>query len=287
MGRAPAFIVDMKAAIRCLRHNADLIPGNPERIITNGTSAGGALSALTGASGNAPEYQSYLDEIGAARERDDVFAAICYCPIHNLENADSAYEWLFQGHNTYKTMKFEKKDGQVFPTAVEGVQTEKQIAMSKELAHLFPDYLTVRDGAVADLDWNAFVNKIGRMKTTPAFDAIDLNSPECEEFGDEKVYARHFSKFSAEHDTCNGEMANAEMVRIMNPLSFIGSADTAPNWRIRHGAFDRDTSLAIPVILATVLQNKGFDVDFALPWGLPHSGDYDFEEQFAWIDSLC
>ena len=111
VGRAPAFIVDMKAAIRCLRHNADLIPGNPERIITNGTSAGGALSALTGASGNAPEYQSYLDEIGAARERDDVFAVSCYCPIHNLENADSAYEWLFQGHNTYKTMKFEKKDG--------------------------------------------------------------------------------------------------------------------------------------------------------------------------------
>jgi len=82
-------------------------------------------------------------------------------------------------------------------------------------------------------------------------------------------------------------MADEATVRIMNPLSFIGSADTAPHWRIRHGAFDRDTSLAIPVILATVLQNKGFDIDFALPWGLPHSGDYDLREQFEWIDSVC
>lgn len=57
--------------------------------------------------------------------------------------------------------------------------------------------------------------------------------------------------------------------------SLIGRADTAKYWRIRHGSFDRDTSLAIPVILATMLENNGCDVDFHLPWGLPHSGDYD------------
>ena len=64
-------------------------------------------------------------------------------------------------------------------------------------------------------------------------------------------------------------------------------ADVAKHWRIRHGAFDRDTSPAIPVILATLLRNGGYDVDFALPWGLPHSGDYDLTELFAWIDELC
>jgi hypothetical protein len=75
----------------------------------------------------------------------------------------------------------------------------------------------------------------------------------------------------------------------MNPTRFINdpAADTAKHWRIRHGAFDRDTSLAIPVILATLLQNSGYDVDFRLPWGLPHSGDYDLDELFDWIDSLC
>ena len=68
-GRAPAIIVDMKAAIRYMRYNADVIPGDVEKIITNGTSAGGALSALAGASGNAKEYESYLKAIGAADER--------------------------------------------------------------------------------------------------------------------------------------------------------------------------------------------------------------------------
>lgn len=48
VGKAPAFIVDMKAAIRYLRHNRERIPGDTEHIITSGTSAGGALSALTG-----------------------------------------------------------------------------------------------------------------------------------------------------------------------------------------------------------------------------------------------
>ncbi|WP_235722525.1 hypothetical protein [Ligilactobacillus apodemi] len=46
VGRAPAFIVDYKAAIRYLRYLQGTIPGDTDRIITNGTSAGGALSAL-------------------------------------------------------------------------------------------------------------------------------------------------------------------------------------------------------------------------------------------------
>lgn len=75
VGRAPALAVDMKAAIRYLRHNADVIPGDAERIVTNGTSAGGALSAITGATGNHPDYQPYLEAIGAAEEQDDIFAA--------------------------------------------------------------------------------------------------------------------------------------------------------------------------------------------------------------------
>ena len=40
------------------------------------------------------------------------------------------------------------------------------------------------------------------------------------------------------------------------------------------------------LFLAAMLKNKHYNVDFALPWGLPHSGDYDLEELFAWIDGL-
>ena len=105
---APACIVDLKAAVRYLRHNKNIIPGNVEKIISNGTSAGGALSALLGSTGNHPDYESYLKELGAADERDDIFAASCYCPITNLENADKAYEWEFCGINDYHKMKFER-----------------------------------------------------------------------------------------------------------------------------------------------------------------------------------
>ncbi len=74
VGRAPAVIVDMKAVIRYLRHNKGQIYGDVEKIITNGTSAGGALSALAGATGNSLDYEPYLEEIGAAKERGDIFA---------------------------------------------------------------------------------------------------------------------------------------------------------------------------------------------------------------------
>lgn len=350
-GRAPALIVDMKAAIRYMRHNKGLVPGDVEKIITNGTSAGGALSALAGAIGNAKEYEPYLKAIGAAEERDDIFAASCYCPIHNLEHADAAYEWLFQKETVSHMMRFEM--GPNGPKMIPVVRelSEEQKELSKELKASFPayvnslnlkddqgkslsldkngegsfreyvmqfvlksatkekatldsqnrlkglavpgseiesqDYITYTGEKATGIDTDAYVAKITRMKPTPAFDALDLKSPENEEFGDEKVPARHFTAFSMEHSKAGGEMADPEKIRLLNPTEFIGSCDTTRNWRIRHGAFDRDTSIAIPVILATMLKNKGFNVDFALPWGLPHSGDYDLEELFAWIDDLA
>lgn len=351
VGRAPAFIVDMKAVIRYLRYNKERIPGDVEKIITNGTSAGGALSALTGAAGNSPDYEPYLETIGAAKERDDIFAASCYCPIHNLENADSAYEWLFSGDNEYHKLSFKRIGGKIESVVETGILTEEEQRYSRELKKLFPayvnqlelkddegnpvflddngegsfkdwvkehvrraaqkelethdssgrleklavtgsrieeqDYLIIQDGKVVDLDFGAFVKKITRMKKAPAFDAVDLNSPECEEFGTEDVYARHFTKYACENSQVNGTLAEEKLIRMMNPVMYIGKADTAKYWRIRHGAFDRDTSLAIPVILATILSNKGYEVDFALPWGLPHSGDYDLKELFHWIDGIC
>ena len=84
-GRAPKAILDLKAAIRYLRHFDKQMLGDAERIITDGTSAGGAMSALMGATGNNPEYADMLKAMGAADERDDVFASVCYCPIIDLD----------------------------------------------------------------------------------------------------------------------------------------------------------------------------------------------------------
>jgi hypothetical protein len=63
-GKAPAAIVDLKAAICYLKYNDKVMPGDASKIISNGTSAGGALSALLGATGNNPDYFPYLKEIG-------------------------------------------------------------------------------------------------------------------------------------------------------------------------------------------------------------------------------
>ncbi len=340
-GKAPALAVDMKAVIRYLRHNKERIPGDVEKIITSGTSAGGALSAMTGASGNSPDFAPYLAEIGAAQEKDHIFAANCYCPIHNLEHADMAYEWQFFGENDYYRRS----------TTLVGTLTEEQRALSGALKAAFPDYLNslhlkdaqgreltldkdgngsfrdyveklllesanqelrtheisrrlknlavpgseaenqsylcYRDGQAVKLDWTGYVRKITRMKPTPAFDALDLSSPENDEFGTQEHPAQHFTPFSMAHSLPTETLAEEELIRMLNPLSYIGLADTAPHWRVRHGAYDRDTALAIPAILALTLQNKGFSTDFCLPWGLPHSGDYDLVELFAWIDTIC
>ena len=114
-GKAPAPVVDAKAAIRYLRLNDALMPGSAERIVVNGTSGGGALSSIIGASANSRDYLPYLDEAGAAGVagnrgavrstlRDDVLAINAYCPITDLANADLAYEWLFTVLNTRATV---------------------------------------------------------------------------------------------------------------------------------------------------------------------------------------
>lgn len=107
-GKAPAAIVDAKAAIRYLRLNDDIMPGSAERIVITGTSGGGALVVAVSASGNSADYYPYLAEIGAAgiddagnsSLADDVFVTIAYCPITDLANADIAYEWLYNAWRT-------------------------------------------------------------------------------------------------------------------------------------------------------------------------------------------
>ncbi len=57
-------------------------------------------------------------------------------------------------------------------------------------------YITFEENQVKKIDADAYVKKITRMKPTPAFDALSLESPENEEFGDDEVMARHFTEFA-------------------------------------------------------------------------------------------
>lgn len=122
-GKAPAAILDLKAAVRYLRHFDKEMLGDANKIISNGTSAGGAMSALLGASGNNPDYEPLLDKMGAAKERDDIFTAVCFCPISDLSHADMAYEWLYGNTDSRKA------------------NDEAHREVTKELAAQFPAYI--------------------------------------------------------------------------------------------------------------------------------------------------
>ena len=101
IGKAPAVIVDLQAATAYLHANDATMPGNAKHIITNGTSAGGAVSLLQGATGNTSDYQPYLQALGAATASTDVYASSAYAPITNLDAADMAYEWSYNGITSF------------------------------------------------------------------------------------------------------------------------------------------------------------------------------------------
>lgn len=340
-GKAPACVADYKAAVRYLHFFSGELPGDENKIITNGTSAGGALSALMGAAGNHPDYKDYLEEIGAADASDAVFAASCYCPITNLEHADMAYEWQFHGIYEYSRKKMKMDEGgRPFFVPEDGRMTEAQIHTSDREAELFPDYvnslrlkdeegnpltldkngegsfkeyvekavlssaqraidsgtevsdkkwLTVRNGRAVEMDFSGYAEEITRMKPAPAFDSLTMDSPENSLFGNGESDCRHFTEYSRKYSERSGGMADSSVIKMLNPMYYIEDekAATAKYWRIRHGECDRDTSLAISAMLTLKLRNSGCSVDYHSPWNTPHSGDYDLEELFAWIDSIC
>ncbi|MBQ9349285.1 MAG: hypothetical protein IJT94_18425, partial [Oscillibacter sp.] len=104
-GKAPTQMADLKSGVIQLRANRDVIPGDTDRIVSVGTSGGGQMSSIFGASGNMPEYYEYLYAAGAlgvtkngdgsfsSAYPDNIYAAQCYCPIADIENADLAYAW--------------------------------------------------------------------------------------------------------------------------------------------------------------------------------------------------
>ncbi|MDR1263369.1 MAG: hypothetical protein LBK46_07750 [Oscillospiraceae bacterium] len=166
VGKAPAVAVDVKAAVRWLRYNDAVLPGDAERIIADGTSGGGGLVTILGASGNSPDYYPYLEEIGAAGVengvstiRDDIFALTGYCPITDLGNADMAYEWLYA--STRKAGAYTTSGGNPFaPAGANKTWDEMSDAAksaSESLAAAYPEYLaglglTLEDGSALTAD---------------------------------------------------------------------------------------------------------------------------------------
>ncbi len=334
-GTAPAGIVDLKAAVRYLRYNDKVLAGDAERIITDGTSAGGAMSSLLGATGNHPTYEPYLRALGAANTRDDVFASIAYCPIIDLSHSDIAYEWLYGGHNlgirslsaaqatisTELAAQFPAYQSSLGLTMPNGTPLTDDTYLNYLKSFLIRSAQTARDAGadmpvnagvklntgfrgspgefVLDIDIDAYLAYvIGRtpLKVPPAFDKMGVLvpdiTPENHLFGDAGGKSVNFTEFSLRKVTGNPsamiDQALQERIDLMNPMNFIGDAKatTTKNWYIRHGAADRDTGFEIPINLYTKLINKGYTVNFSMPWNRGHSGDYDLNDVFVWIETV-
>lgn len=260
-GKAPAAIVDLKAAVRYIRHNAGILPGNPDQIVSSGCSAGGGLSALLGASGNSPLYEPYLKEIGAAEARDNIFASGCGSPVTDLNHADLSYEWAFGASKTRSGATVDQAvSGQLKtlfpayeaslnlvgrdnfgPITVDNLDTylvkfyfapaaEKyllSLSADKRKEYLAQNPWLHFDGKTASFSYlQMAAQHIKRMKTPPAFDSFTLRSPENNEFGDTKTEARHFTNFSLQQATKDPKAqldpAFQQIIDLMNPMYFTG-----------------------------------------------------------------
>ena len=354
IGKAPAVIVDLQAATAYLHANDSAMPGNANRIITNGTSAGGGVSLLQGATGNSSDFQPYLQALGAATAATNVYAVSAYAPITNLDAADMAYEWSYNGITSFN--KVTMGQGELPQANVGGNSAPPQRTMqrvnlnaddlsySKMLSEHFPDYVNnlqlrdslgrvlkldkngngtfknyvkefivaaankaaakgtdlskhtylVRDnktGTIKDINWEAYNHFVSRSKAPGAFDSRADDTGENNLFGTSTTDNNHFTITAALHDsTANQDVyvENAKIVTMMNPMNYLGSpaATNARFYRIRYGTADSNTSVAIPLIVGTRAQNLGYRVDMATPFNVDHSGDYDLEELFNWMDNI-
>ena len=354
IGKAPAVIVDLQAATAYLHANDSTMPGNANRIITNGTSAGGAVSLLQGATGNNSDFQPYLQALGAATAATNVYAVSAYAPITNLDAADMAYEWSYKGITSFN--KVTMGQGELPQANVGGNTAPPQrtiqrvnlnaddVAYSNLLSEHFPEYVNnlqlhdtmgrvlkldkngngtfknyvkafiidaankaqakgtdlskhtyfVRDnktGAIKDINWEAYNQFVSRSKAPGAFDSRSNDSGENNLFGTSATDNNHFTITAALHDTTPNQdvyVENAKIVTMMNPMNYLGSpaATNARYYRIRYGTADSNTSVAIPLIVGTRAQNLGYNVDMATPFGVDHSGDYDLDELFNWMDNI-
>ena len=354
IGKAPAVIVDLQAATAYLHANDSTMPGNANRIITNGTSAGGAVSLLQGATGNNSDFQPYLQALGAATAATNVYAVSAYAPITNLDAADMAYEWSYKGITSFNKVTMGQSE---LPQANAGGNTAPpqrttqrvnlnadDVAYSNLLSEHFPEYVNnlqlhdsmgrvlkldkngngtfknyvkafiidaankaqakgtdlskhtyfVRDnktGAIKDINWEAYNQFVSRSKAPGAFDSRSNDSGENSLFGTSATDNNHFTITAALHDTTPNQdvyVENAKIVTMMNPMNYLGSpaATNARYYRIRYGTADSNTSVAIPLIVGTRAQNLGYNVDMATPFDVDHSGDYDLDELFNWMDNI-
>ena len=216
-GKAPTPVADLKAGVIAVRANADVIPGDKDKMISVGASGGGQMSSALGATGNMEAYYPYLYEAGAigvtydeatdtyqSEYDDSVYAAMCYCPIADIDNADLAYAWFRYDSTKNEDGTINLRSGSFYDVTLQNISDALNAMLATQddpegyLSDAYGDnsewLQTNADGTYTVTDLAKFITgtNLVRNKDIPGFDVLDL-SAENDAFGKKEDTAVHFS----------------------------------------------------------------------------------------------
>jgi acetyl esterase/lipase len=98
--RAPAQIVDVKAAVHFLKANAAAYGFNPDRIALMGVSAGASIASAAATSSDTGAFDAELAAIGAVKGAENVKAVISLFGLYNFTRLQAQSDWLVDAGNT-------------------------------------------------------------------------------------------------------------------------------------------------------------------------------------------
>ncbi len=104
--KAPAQVVDVKAAVRFLKANVAAYGFNPDKVALMGVSAGASIAAAAATSADSKAFDAELDAINAVKGPANVNAVICLFGLYDFTKLQAQSEWLVGGSNAAFDAKY-------------------------------------------------------------------------------------------------------------------------------------------------------------------------------------
>ncbi len=202
--------------------------------------------------------------------------------------------------------------------SIEEIGVDQMLADLAEKEEGAQDWLIINeDGSFTydidkHLNWVAANNK---LKTVNAFSNAGLewgNTNEDSLFGTSEYEYSAFEQYSWDNDAVEGNGSGLDdtgltwdeyieteagqtllqQIKMTNAVAYLNdtgenSGTKASFWYVRYGMNDRDSSFALETILRYSISNNADiqNYSFEFTWLKPHSGDYDVQEAYAWLET--
>ncbi len=245
----------------------------------------------------AKSYAGYINEIGLKDKNGNTLI---------LENTDDG---IYQSGSYYDYVCGVVADSLTAYIEEKGYNPECYL----KLIDFKGNYTKYENGKIVITDLSAFADKHKSAgKDVCAFDGLTRQQTENVVFNIDGE-SLHFDKYlyeilkDTEYETAFAEdFARTDALgktveyreNMYNPMYFIsdyydgyGTSTVAPNWRIRSGIEQGDTTLTVEINLALALSTLGKNVDFATVWGEGHTeaeaSGTSSDNFISWVNELC